>query len=261
MAKDKEKGVTIVIKKVQAGHGGGHGGAWKVAYADFVTAMMAFFLVLWLTSADEETKAIVSHYFNHPNTPYNQGRDEKSTEAYPLGEKLGQGDSVQRGADGLVPEDLVQKPLKDLKEQIESKLGDITFGLELDSDVDELKFSIPGDELFVEGGVELRKEALKRLDQLAKIFQKVQGHILIEGHLDRKPPMSGEDPYLFSTERAISVMNYFVKNQKMDEERFCPRGIASRRAWSMNSRGLASDDSKNRRVEFTVSLKNICSQE
>jgi chemotaxis protein MotB len=261
VAKDKEKGVTIVIKKVQAGHGGGHGGAWKVAYADFVTAMMAFFLVLWLTSADEETKAVVSHYFNHPNTPYNQGRDEKSTEAYPLGEKLGQGDSVQRGADGLVPEDLVQKPLKDLKEEIESKLGDITFGLELDSDVDELKFSIPGDELFVEGGVELRKEAQKRLEQLSKIFQKVQGNILIEGHLDRKPPLSGEDPYLFSTERAISVMNYFVKNQKMDEERFCPRGIASRRAWSMNSRGLASDDSKNRRVEFTVSLKNICSQE
>ncbi len=261
MAKDKEKGVTIVIKKIQAGHGGGHGGAWKVAYADFVTAMMAFFLVLWLTSADEETKAVVSHYFNHPNTPYNQGRDEKSTEAYPLGEKLGQGDSVQRGADGLVPEDLVQKPLKDLKEEIESKLGDITFGLELHSDVDELKFSIPGDELFVEGGVELRKDALKRLDQLAKIFQKVQGNVLIEGHLDRKPPLSGEDPYLFSTERAISVMNYFVKNQKMDEERFCPRGIASRRAWSMNSRGLASDESKNRRVEFTVSLKNICSQE
>ena len=261
MAKDKEKGVTIVIKKVQAGHGGGHGGAWKVAYADFVTAMMAFFLVLWLTSADEETKAVVSHYFNHPNTPYNQGRDEKSTEAYPLGEKLGQGDSVQRGAEGLVPEDLVEKPLKDLKEEIESKLGDITFGLELDSDVDELKFSIPGDELFVEGGVELRKDAQKRLEQLSKIFQKVQGNILIEGHLDRKPPLSGEDPYLFSTERAISVMNYFVKNQKMDEERFCPRGIASRRAWSMNSRGLASDDSKNRRVEFTVSLKNICSQE
>ncbi len=261
MAKDKEKGVTIVIKKVQAGHGGGHGGAWKVAYADFVTAMMAFFLVLWLTSADEETKSIVSHYFNHPNTPYNQGRDEKSTEAYPLGEKMGHGDSVQRGADGLVPEDLVQKPLRDLKEEIESKLGDITFGLELDNDVDELKFSIPGDELFVEGGVELRPEAHKRLEQLAKIFQKVQGNVLIEGHLDRKPPLSGEDPYLFSTERAISVMKFFVKNQKMDEERFCPRGIASRRAWSMNSRGLASDDSKNRRVEFTVSLRDICSRE
>jgi len=261
VAKDKEKGVTIVIKKVQAGHGGGHGGAWKVAYADFVTAMMAFFLVLWLTSADEETKAVVSHYFNHPNTPYDKGRDEKSTEAIPLGEKLGQGDSVSNGAEGQVPEDLVQKPLRDLKDEVESKLGDITFGLELDTDVDVLKFSIPGDELFVEGGVEIRKDAYKRLDQLAAIFKKVQGNVLIEGHLDKKPPISGEDPYLFSTERAISVIHYFVKNQKLDEERFCPRGIASRRAWSMNSRGLASDDVKNRRVEFTVSLKNICSQD
>jgi chemotaxis protein MotB len=261
VAKDKEKGVTIVIKKVQGGHGGGHGGAWKVAYADFVTAMMAFFLVLWLTSADEETKAIVSHYFNHPNTPYNKGRDEKSSEAVPLGEKTAQGESMNKGADGAVPEDLVQKPLKDIKDEVESKLGDITFGLEVDSDVEVLKFSIPGDELFVEGGVEIRKDAYKRLDQLASIFKKVQGDVLIEGHLDKKPPISGEDPYLFSTERAISVMNYFVKNQKMDEERFCPRGIASRRAWSMNSRGIASDNPKNRRVEFTVSLKNICSQD
>jgi chemotaxis protein MotB len=260
VAKDKDKGVTIVIKKVQPGHAGGHGGAWKVAYADFVTAMMAFFLVLWLTSADEETKAIVSHYFNHPNTPYNKGRDEKSTEVSPLGERHGQGDSMSKGAEGEVPEALVDKPLRDLKDEIESKLGDIAFGLEIDSDVDELKFSIPGDELFVEGGTELRKDALKRLDQLAAIFKKVQGDVLIEGHLDKKPPISGEDPYLFSTERAISVMNYFVKNQHFDEERFCPRGIASRRAWSANQRGLASNDSRNRRVEFTVSLKNICSQ-
>jgi len=261
VAKDKEKGVTIVIKKVQGGHGGGHGGAWKVAYADFVTAMMAFFLVLWLTSADEETKSIVSHYFNHPNTPYNKGRDEKTTEAVPLGEKMGQGDSMNKGADGAVPDDLVQTPMKDLKDEVESKLGDITFGLELDTDVDVLKFSIPGDELFVQGGIEIRKEAYKRLEQLSKIFAKVQGNVLIEGHLDKKPPISGEDPYLFSTERAISVMNYFVKNQHMDEGRFCPRGIASRRAWSMNGRGIASDDTRNRRVEFTVSLKNICSQE
>ena len=261
MAKDKKEGVTIVIKKVQGGHGGGHGGAWKVAYADFVTAMMAFFLVLWLTSADEETKSIVSHYFNHPNTPYNKGRDEKTTEAVPLGERVGQGESMNKGAEGAVPEDLVQTPMKDLKDEVQTKLGDITFGLELDSDVDVLKFSIPGDELFVEGGIELRKDAFKRLEQLAKIFAKVQGNILIEGHLDKKPPMSGEDPYLFSTERAISVMNFFVKQQHMDENRFCPRGIASRRAWSTNGRGIAADDSRNRRVEFTVSPKNICSQE
>ena len=256
----KKEGVTIVIKKIQGGAAGAHGGAWKVAYADFVTAMMCFFLVMWLMGADEETKKEISHYFNHPNTPYNKGKDERSETTNPLGEKMGEGDTILKGANGAVPEDMVQAPLRDLKQEVESKLGDITFGLEFDADVDEVKFSIPGDDVFVEGGTEIRKDIYKRLDQLAKIFGKVQGNILIEGHLDKKPSLTGEDPYLFSTQRAISVMNYFVKNHKMDEERFCPRGIASRRSWSTNGRNVAgAEDSKNRRVEFTVSLKNICS--
>src|SRR6185312_10054675 len=56
-------GVTI-IKKVKKGGGGHHGGAWKVAYADFVTAMMAFFLLLWLLSVTTEAqKAQISSYF------------------------------------------------------------------------------------------------------------------------------------------------------------------------------------------------------
>jgi chemotaxis protein MotB len=257
----KKEGVTIVIKKIQGGGAGAHGGAWKVAYADFVTAMMCFFLVMWLMGADEETKSEISHYFNHPNTPYNKGKDEKTETINPLGEKMGQGDTILKGANGGVPEDMVQTPLRETKDEIESKLGDVTFGLEIDSDVDELRFSIPGDEVFVEGGTEIKKDIYKRLDQLAVIFAKVQGNILIEGHLDKKPPLTGEDPYLFSTQRAIAVMGYFVKNSHMEEERFCPRGIASRRSWSTNGRNVAgAEDSKNRRIEFTVSHKNICSQ-
>lgn len=67
---EKEKLPPIIIKKVKKGGGDGHhGGAWKVAYADFVTAMMAFFLLLWLlnVSTDEQKQAI-SNYFNptHP---------------------------------------------------------------------------------------------------------------------------------------------------------------------------------------------------
>src|SRR4051812_18909760 len=54
------------IKKVK-GHGGHHGGAWKGAYADFVTAMMALFLVLWLVSqADTKLKASIANYFRSP---------------------------------------------------------------------------------------------------------------------------------------------------------------------------------------------------
>lgn len=102
-------------------------------------------------------------------------KDERAENVNPLGEKFGQGDTIMKGAAGQVPEDLVQTPLRDIKDQIESKLGDITFGLELDSDVDELKFSIPGDDIFVEGGTEIKKDVYKRFDQLAKIFTKVQG--------------------------------------------------------------------------------------
>jgi chemotaxis protein MotB len=59
------KNEIIIIKKHGGGHGGHHGGAWKIAFADFMTAMMAFFLVMWLVNAsNEETKASVASYFN-----------------------------------------------------------------------------------------------------------------------------------------------------------------------------------------------------
>ena len=59
------KAPIIVIKKV-AGHGGHHGGAWKVAYADFVTAMMALFIVLWLMNSSQKIQKAVGGYFKDP---------------------------------------------------------------------------------------------------------------------------------------------------------------------------------------------------
>ena len=66
MSKPPPSAVVFVNKKSRRGHGGHHGGAWKVAYADFVTAMMAFFLVMWLVSQSTETKAAVAGYFRNP---------------------------------------------------------------------------------------------------------------------------------------------------------------------------------------------------
>lgn len=62
-----EKKQTIVIKKITVVAGGGHGGSWKVALADFMTALMAFFLVMWLLGQSEETKKAVSDYFSTPS--------------------------------------------------------------------------------------------------------------------------------------------------------------------------------------------------
>jgi len=62
----KHKEQPIIIKKVKKGGGGHHGGAWKVAYADFVTAMMAFFIVMWILASSEEIKENVAAYFSDP---------------------------------------------------------------------------------------------------------------------------------------------------------------------------------------------------
>src|SRR6201991_2031064 len=70
------KNEIIIVKRHKGDHDGAHGGAWKIAYADFMTAMMAFFLVMWLVNAaNEETKASVASYFNPIKLA-----DEKPTE-------------------------------------------------------------------------------------------------------------------------------------------------------------------------------------
>src|SRR5580704_9426389 len=64
----KGKGGNIIIRREEVVEGGGHGGAWKVAYADFVTAMMAFFLLMWLVNATtEEQRKGLADYFS-PNS-------------------------------------------------------------------------------------------------------------------------------------------------------------------------------------------------
>ena len=64
---------VIIVKKKKGGHGGHHGGAWKVAYADFVTAMMAFFLVMWLVNQSQDVKDAVAGYFKDPGIFEHEG--------------------------------------------------------------------------------------------------------------------------------------------------------------------------------------------
>ena len=66
MNEHKEKSLQVIFKKKKARHAGGHGGAWKVAYADFVTAMMALFIVLWIVGQNQTVKDAISEYFKDP---------------------------------------------------------------------------------------------------------------------------------------------------------------------------------------------------
>src|ERR1044072_2505599 len=58
---------VVIIRKKKAGHGGHHGGAWKAAYADFVTAMMSLFIVLWLMNSSKQIQEAVGGYFKDPS--------------------------------------------------------------------------------------------------------------------------------------------------------------------------------------------------
>ncbi|MCC7324191.1 MAG: hypothetical protein IT358_10200, partial [Gemmatimonadaceae bacterium] len=62
----KGGGKVVIVKKIKKGGHGHHGGSWKVAYADFVTAMMAFFMVMWILGMDDQTKKAIEGYFSSP---------------------------------------------------------------------------------------------------------------------------------------------------------------------------------------------------
>ncbi len=66
MNKDREVPVRIIIRRKRGGHAGHHGGAWKVAFADFMTAMFSLFLVLWLVNQSTDIRSAVAGYFQDP---------------------------------------------------------------------------------------------------------------------------------------------------------------------------------------------------
>ncbi len=251
--------IIIIKKKKAAAHAGHHGGAWKVAYADFVTAMMCFFLVMWLMGADEETKAAISHYFNHPNTPWNYGRDTNSDEARPLGEVQGSGENMLQGLNGANPEEIITKPMRPVQSTLQTnrELGDLAQEVmgdnlyALDVSIDYLKFSLPEDLLFTQGSTQLRTEAKKEMDRLGRLFKSFSGYIRIDGHTDTSADGgSAGNQFEFTLSRAVSIMKYLTAKNYVDEERLLPVGSGPRRPYAANDGD--EDRRKNRRIEFTL---------
>ena len=123
---------VIIIKKVKkGGNGGSHGGSWKVAYADFVTAMMAFFLLLWLISmVAPEKRARVAHYFKHFSVFDKSGSTMlESNKAPASGLMIGEDSNEEPGGPAEPndnPSDAeVTTPEKQLKQEIEKQLAEV----------------------------------------------------------------------------------------------------------------------------------------
>jgi len=218
----EKKGITIIIKKNKGGHAAAHGGAWKVAYADFVTAMMAFFLVMWLLGSDEEIRAAVAQYFNNPSSIWQP--DLASKETMPLGDKTGAGDTVLKGADGAVPEDMVEHPARpfQLHTQEGEDDGDVIQPLVSGKDIvdiEVLKFTIPLRSLFKPGSETTSEQALHALERIGKITQAYKGQLTISTDPVIVKMNNGHavDPYEFALTRSVNLGKLLTHNKWINE--------------------------------------------
>ncbi len=183
----------IVIKK-KSGHGGHHGGAWKVAYADFVTAMMSLFIVLWLMNSSEKIKKAVAGYFNDPRgTASLMGTTMTGT-----------------GAVVTVETENKMKQLKEkLEEQIKSKkeLEKLSKQIEITITAEGLRVELlegKDGTFYQSGSPRLSESGQELVSLLAGELKGLPNGLLIEGHTDAAPYSSetGYSNWELSADRA-----------------------------------------------------------
>ena len=110
----------IIVKKKVKGHGGHHGGSWKVAYADFVTAMMAFFMVMWILGMDQQLRQAIEGYFSNPigfKKGYSGGATPISSGSSPA--------SVKTNAVFLASREYQRKRFDEVSQSLHEKLDSV----------------------------------------------------------------------------------------------------------------------------------------
>jgi chemotaxis protein MotB len=232
----------IVIKK-KGGHGGHHGGAWKVAYADFVTAMMALFIVLWLMSSNADVKEAVGAYFNDPT---GSGKERGSS-------LVGTGESLSVNKDNM----------ENLKEKLEQALKQSPDFEKLKNNV---QMSVTGDGLrvemlesetgmFFQSGSPAPSDTGKELIvKLAQELGQLPNDLLIEGHTDAKP-FGAKTDY---TNWELSADRANAARRLMESSGLRPGQVVQVRGFADQALRLPNDPNaaQNRRISVIVKYKN-----
>ncbi len=215
---------SIIIKKVKkvtaAGH---HGGAWKVAYADFVTAMMAFFLLLWLLNMSSDEKRIrLSRYFKHFSI-YTEGGTSflgKSSEIF--NESGESSDKVFRNPKGRDNVNVENKK-KGIETGISGELGGTGEQVKLDITKEGIRIQIidkDGSEMFEQGKNRLTPRGKEVLESVGKNIKELENKISIEGHTDSTPVEKKDyGNWELSTERALAARRQ-LQFAGLDSKRF-----------------------------------------
>jgi chemotaxis protein MotB len=279
---DGEAVAPIIIKKVKKGGHGHHGGSWKVAFADFATAMMAFFLLMWLMgSTTEEQKGAISEYFNNPSavagtstvpTPSSiQGPGGASTSMI----ELGGGMELHTDSDsedgppkqnGALNEDAAEKLAEELdRERLKSLLEELKEAIDarealarfkdqilLDITPEGVRIQIVDHDrrsMFPLGSARLEEFSAQILFELANIIKTVPNKISVSGHTDIKPYIANNySNWELSADRANAARRALVSGGLPTEKVGRVVGLAS----SVLLDTAVPDSPINRRISIIV---------
>ena len=259
---ERKSGNIVIVRRktvVAAGH---HGGAWKVAYADFVTAMMAFFLLMWLLSTtDEQTRLGLADYFS-PTVPIHESRgggdgpfDGDSMFSKDV---LAQDETGQKGDPEQI--EAANELDQSLFEVEQALLGGSGDAMEADPLLEHIRtrvtdegliievFDIEGSPLF-DGPTSLPNPIFERLvDMIGRVLSRTVNQVAVAGHLATGDTgETGPNPWSVSTDRAQLAREILEASGVTDARISRVTGKADRSPVVDDPR-----DSRNRRVEITL---------
>jgi chemotaxis protein MotB len=239
MEKAIAKPRPIIIVKKKGGHGGHHGGAWKVAYADFVTAMMALFIVLWLMNSSKQVQEAIGGYFKDPSgTSKMVGTDQR-----------GSGENVT----------LTKDDMSKLREQLQKSVRTVN---DFEKLKDQIEMTVTAEGLRIElletatgtffesGSASPNGDAKQLLTVLSQELGKLPNKISIEGHTDSKAYNGARDysNWELSTDRANAARRIMQACGLRDDQVAQVRGFADQRLRTPND----ALDPSNRRISVIV---------
>jgi len=278
MAGDAKKLQPIIIKRVRKGQHGSHAGAWKIAYADFVTAMMAFFLLMWLLgSTTEGDKKGIADYFSSPLKiallSSGSGAGDASHVVKGGGQDLTRTTGQVKRGEIEAPRDTVNlrvlkaeqmraeaARLESLRRRVEEKinanerLAALRSQILLDMTAEGLRIQIvdaEGRPMFASGSAQMLPEMSELLRELGGVLATVPNRLTLEGHTDALPFPGGERGYSnweLSADRANASRRELLAGSLPDEHVLRIQGLAA----SVPFVATDPSASANRRISILV---------
>jgi chemotaxis protein MotB len=258
VSKDRDRKLIIVKKKKGQGHGH-HGGSWKVAYADFVTAMMAFFLVMWILGMDENARNAVEGYFSNPvgykkgyssgNSPLSAGNSPAQLQSNPI--RL-----IMRASE----QERFERAGANIQERLrqESMLRNMSMLVEIITTEQGLRIELvegnDGETFFAVGSRDLKPAARLVLELIGEELSALSNPIVVEGHTDAATfSTSGYTNWELSADRANAARRV-IERAGVEESR-----IREIRGYGASRLRVAHDplDPANRRISILLPFNTL----